>query len=383
MEFGWTEEQQLLRETARAFVDRHCPPERAKQWDEEAYFPTEMVAAMGEMGWFGLPFPAEWGGGGGSAVEMTIIAEELSRASFDIGMLYIGTFIPGLAVYHWADETMRERLQAGLLTGSQRFAVAMSEPDAGSDLASMRTTAVQDGDHFVVNGTKMWCTGGGLPGVLLAVYVRTNPSLPKHKGLSLLLIDPTSEGVEVRRIPTLARHVLGTNEIHFNDVRVPKDNLIGPLDGGWGVLMSNLELERTIISGAYVGAAQSTLDIALEYSKQRQQFDRPVGTFQALAHQLADLQVEVDSSRLLTYRAAWMLANGLPVDREGAMAKLKGSETYVQVARWGMQIMAAHGFATESVMSFRYRESIVAPISGGTSQIQRNAIGRSMGLRSY
>src|SRR5688500_2758991 len=131
-----------------------------------------MVAAMGEMGWFGLPFPEAWGGGGGGPVEMTILAEELSRASFDIGMLYIGTFIPGLAVYHWADEPTKARLQEGLLTGSQRFAVAMSESDAGSDVASLRTTAVLDGDHFVVNGTKMWCTGGGLPDVMLVVYVR-------------------------------------------------------------------------------------------------------------------------------------------------------------------------------------------------------------------
>jgi alkylation response protein AidB-like acyl-CoA dehydrogenase len=258
----------------------------------------------------------------------------------------------------------------------------MSEPDAGSDVASLRTTAVLDGDHFVVNGTKMWCTGAGLPNVVIAMYVRTDSTVEKHRGLSLVLLDPTSDGVEIRRTPTLARHILGTNEIYLRDVRVPAENLIGPLNKGWEVLLSNLELERTLISGGYVGAAQSTLDHAVAYSLEREQFGRPVGTFQALAHQLADLQVEIDSARLLAYRAAWMLANDLPCSREGAMAKLKGSETYVNVARWGMQVLAGHGFATESVMSFRYREAIVATISGGTSQIQRNAIARSMGLRA-
>jgi len=382
VEFGLTDEQEMLRDTARSFVSRHCPPEQAKQWDDEGTYPAELIEAMGAMGWFGLPFPEEWGGSGGGPIELTILAEELGRSSFDIAMTYIGTFIPGLTVYKWGDEAMRARLRDGMLTGSQRFVVAMSEPDAGSDTAALRTRAERRGDHFVVNGEKMWCTGAGLPGVLIAMYVRTEPGPKKHEGLSLLLVDPRTDGVEVRRTPTLARHILGTNEVHLHDVVVPVENLVGPLNDGWRVMLSGIELERTIMSGGYVGVAQATLDEAVAYSLQREQFGRPVGTFQALSHQLADLQTEIDSSRLLAYRAAWLLANGHPCAREGAMAKLKGSETYVNVARWGMQVLAGHGFATESVMSFRWRESIVATISGGTSQIQRNAIARSMGLKS-
>jgi alkylation response protein AidB-like acyl-CoA dehydrogenase len=171
--------------------------------------------------------------------------------------------------------------------------------------------------------------------------------------------------------------------VYLSDVRVPRENLVGPLDKGWSVLLSNIEQEKVIISGGYLGAAQATLDEMLAFAKTRQAFGRPVGTFQALAHAMADLQVEIDAARLLAYRAAWLLAQGQPCSREGSMAKLKGSETYVAAARLGMQVCAAHGFSTESVMSFRYRESIVATISGGTSQIQRNAIARSMGLRSY
>jgi alkylation response protein AidB-like acyl-CoA dehydrogenase len=200
----------------------------------------------------------------------------------------------------------------------------------------------------------------------------------------VLLIDPTQPGVELRKIDTLARHILGTYEVYLDNVQVPKPNLIGTLGGGWEVMLSGLDLERVLISGGYVGAAQATVDEALAYAKQRHAFGRPIGEFQAITHALADIQTEVDAARLLLQRAAWMHDAGVDSGgRAGAMAKLKGSETYVAAARLGMQILAGHGFATESIMSFRYRESIVAPISGGTSQIQRNAIARSMGLRGY
>ena len=156
-----------------------------------------------------------------------------------------------------------------------------------------------------------------------------------------------------------------------------------PPVAGWSGLLACLQGERLLTSAGYVGSAQKVVDLALAYAKEREQFGRPIGTFQSLAHALADLQVEIDSARLLTYRAAWMLAEDQDCSREGAMAKLKGSETYIAAARLGMQVLAGHGFATESVMSFRWRESIVATISGGTSQIQRNAIARSMGLKTY
>jgi alkylation response protein AidB-like acyl-CoA dehydrogenase len=312
---------------------------------------------------------------------MTIIAEELGRASFDVAMCYIASLIAGLTVYRWASEERRAALVPDVVSGALRFAVSMSEPDAGSDVSGIRTFAEDRGDHFVVNGEKMWCTGAALPGTRLAMYVRTDRDAPAREGISLLLVDPRLPGIEVRRIPTLARHILGTNAVTLADVVVPRDCLIGPLHGGWKVMLSGLELERVLLSGGYVGAAQATVDEALSYAKQRHQFGRPVGDFQALSHALADLQTEVDAARLLAYRAAWLADQGQPCGREGSMAKLFGSETYVKAARWGMQIWAGYGFSTESIMSFRYRESIVATISGGTSQIQRNGIARSLGLR--
>ncbi|WP_131744886.1 acyl-CoA dehydrogenase family protein [Frankia sp. Cppng1_Ct_nod] len=383
MDFDLTDEQRMLAQTARDFVSRTCPPRVAKEWDEQGILPKELFRGMADLGWFGLPLPEDSGGGGGTALELVLLAEELGRASLDIAMCYSGTFIPGLTLLKWGTQAQHGRYLPGMLDGSERFAIAMSEPDAGSDVAALRTTAVDHGDHFVLNGQKAWCTGAGLPGTTIAMYVRTDSSVPKHEGLSLVLVDPATPGLEIRRTPTLARHILGTNEVFLHDVVVPRENLVGPLHGGWKVMLSGLDLERVLMSGAYVGVAQATLDETLDYSKQRQQFGRSIGNFQSLSHALADLQVEIDSARLLSYRAAWLHAQGRPCSREGSMAKLKGSETYVSAARWGMQILGGHGFATESVMSFRWRESIVAPISGGTSQIQRNAIARSMGLRSY
>jgi len=298
-------------------------------------------------------------------------------------MCLSGRLIPALTLFEFGDEEQRRALVPEVVRGARNYAVGISEPDAGSDAAALRTAATVHDDHFVVNGQKMWCTGAGLPDTTILMYVRTDPDAEKHRGISALLVDATATGVELRRIPTLARHILGTYEVFLDDVAVPRDALVGALHDGWRVMLSSLELERIMLSAAYVGAAQSTVDLALEYARERKQFDRPIGSFQSLAHVIADLQTDVDAARLLTLRAAWLRAHGVPCHREAAMAKVKGSETYVQAARWGMQIMAGHGFATESVMSFRYRESIVATISGGTSQIQRNAIARDLGLKTY
>jgi alkylation response protein AidB-like acyl-CoA dehydrogenase len=383
MDFGLTDEQDLLRDTARRFVDDVCPPERAKAWDEAHHYPAELFRGFAELGWIELGFRDEDGGAGGGAAELAIVTEELGRASLDVAQCFCLTLQAGLVLAQFGPETMRRDLLPSVMAGDARLSIAISEPDAGSDAAAMRTFAEDKGDRFVLQGQKMWCTGAGLPGTKIVCYVRTDRDAPKHRGLSVLLLDPTSPGVELRRIDTLARHIRGTYEVYLDGVEVPRDHLIGPLNGGWAVLLSGLSLERVLISGGYVGAAQATVDEALAYAKERHQFGRPIGEFQALTHALADIQTEVDAARLLVHRAAWLHDAGVEAGPAGSMAKLKGSETYVAAARLGMQICAGHGFATESVMSFRYRESIVAPISGGTSQIQRNAIARSMGLRGY
>ena len=381
MNLELTEEHEALRDSARRFVAEQCPPARAKEWDEAAFYPEDLVAQMGKMGWTTLPFPEDEGGAGAGPVELVILAEELGRASFDIAMCYIGNVLGSLVVRQFAAPALREALLADLFAGRQRLSTAISEPDAGSDVKAISTRAADQGDHFVLNGQKLWCTGAGLPRTRIALYARTGGSPGERDGLTLFLVDPQSDGIELRRIPTLARHVMGTYEIYLSDAVVPRSAVVGEVGQAWQVLMHGLELERVLISCAYVGAAQGTVDEALEYAKHRRQFGQRIGDFQAVAHMIADSQTEIDAARLLCYRAAARLAAGQPSSKEGSMAKLFASETYVRTARNGMQILGGFGFSTESTMSFRYRESIVTTISGGTSQVLRNGIARQLGLR--
>src|SRR3954454_21105675 len=233
MDFELSEEQTLVQQTARDFVTRVCPAELAKEWDEKETFPGELLRAMADMGWFSLPFPADEGGDGGTPLDLVLIAEQLGRSSFDISMCYAGVLIPALTVFRWGTPELKDWVRERVMTGTHRLAVAMSEPDTGSDAAALRTSAVEQDDHFLVNGQKMWCTGGSLPDTTLVTYVRTGSSVPKHGGISLLLIDPDSAGVQIRRTPTLARHILGTTEVFFTDVTVDRENLVGPLNQGW------------------------------------------------------------------------------------------------------------------------------------------------------
>lgn len=322
MNFALSDEQRMLQDTARDFVARTCPPRVAKQWDDDGGAPPELFRAFADLEWLTIPFPEEYGGAGAGAVETTVVTEELGKASFDVAMCFVTTLIVGLTIFKWSDEERRRTLLSDLMAGRRRFAVSISEAAAGSDVGALATRAQLQGDHFIVNGSKMWCTGAGIPGTTLAIYVRTQQGARRRDGLSLLLVDATAPGLELIRIPTLARHGLGTYEVVLDGVRVPAENVVGPLHGGWEVLMSGLELERVLISAGYVGASQATLDEALDYSRQRTQFGREIGSFQALGHAMADLQTEIDAARLLVYRAAWLTAQGRSSAREGAMAKL-------------------------------------------------------------
>src|SRR5262245_47315385 len=270
MDFALSSEQQMLQDSARSFVERCIPPRTAKEWDETHRPPAELLKKMGELGWFAIAFTEEDGGLGGNALDVAVISEQLGRASLDVAMVFLGCLIPGRTVSRWGTREQRERYLPAVLDGTSRFAIAMSEPDAGSDAASLRTRAVDCGDYFSVTGQKQWCTGAGVPGTTIATYVRTDPEAAKHKGLSLLLIDAAAEGVELAQIPTLARHILGTYDVYLNDVRVSRSDLVGGLNDGWAVMMSGVEYERVVMSAAYVGVAQATLDEALDYATTRQ-----------------------------------------------------------------------------------------------------------------
>jgi alkylation response protein AidB-like acyl-CoA dehydrogenase len=381
IDFSFTEEQIALRETVRAVMADHAPLEALRKWDEEHEYPYELYARWAELGLLTLPFPSEVGGSDGGVIDLVLLAEELGRSGYDLTGIYGTPLFTGLNVLHHGTEEQRNRFLPPLLEGKLRLGVAMTEPGAGSDVGAMRTRAEQRGDVFVMNGEKVFASGADVDDTVMCVYARTDFEAPHQQALSAFLVDNRTPGLEIVKIPTLGRHMLPTTQLVFTDVEVPADRLLGPLHGGWNVLLSGLRLERIVTSAAYVGNAQAVVDEALAYAKQREQFGRRIGDFQAIAHLLADMATDVEAARWLMYRAAWLLDTGQDALLEICMAKLFGSERFVQIARNGLQIMGGYGYSMEFPMQRHMRAALGSTITAGTSQMQRETIARKLGLK--
>ena len=381
MDFGFSDEQRILRDSVRKLMDRIATPDYVRRLDREQAYPYELYDAWVEAGLLRLAFPEDYGGLGGSVLDMVIIAEELSRKSADFFMAFAGSTFCGLNVLRKASEEQKRHWLPRLLSGEVRMAISISEPDAGSDVGAIRATARRDGDDWVINGTKIWSTGAGANNAVVNVYVRTDPAAHYRQGLSLFLVDNDTPGLTLRKLDMLGRRCTGTYELFFDDVRVPADRLIGGENKGWDCLLSGLQVERVTSAAGNCGAAQAAVDLALDYAKERKQFGRPIGSFQAIAHMLADMQTEVEAARTLMWRAAWMVSTGQDALREISMAKLLSSECYAKVANMGMQVLGAYGYTMEFDMQRHFRDSRASTIAAGTSQMQRNLIANLMGIK--
>lgn len=382
MDFEFTEEQEMLRANVRKMMDRIATPEYVRSLDREQAYPYEVYDAWVQMGLLRMPFPAAYDGLGGNAIDMAIIAEELSRNSYDFFTAYGSSVLCGFNIVRNGSEEQKRYWIPKLLEGEIKMSVSMSEPMAGSDAGAMRTTARRDGDCWVISGQKLWATGAGAKDNVINVYAKTDTKAHYRNGISLFLVENDAPGLKLRKLDMLGRRCVGTYEIFFDDVCVPADRLVGGENNGWQCALSGLQIERVCTTAGYCGAAQSVVDLALHYAKDRKQFNRPIGSFQAIAHMLADIQTEVDAARLLMWRAAWVLASGRDALKEISMAKLFGSETYVKAANIGMQIFGAYGYNMEFDMQRHFRDSRSTTISAGSSQMQRNLIAGLMGLNS-
>ena len=381
MDFEFTEEQRMLRDSVRKMMAKVATPEYVRRLDREQAFPDELYAEWLKMGLFRMPFPEEYGGLGGNVIDMVIIAEELSYKSFDLFTAYGGPVFCGLNILRKGTEEQKRHWIPKMLAGEVKFSISMSEPDAGSDIGAMRSNAKRDGKDWVINGQKLWATGAGAKNNVINVYVKTDPSVFYRKGMSLFLVDNTMPGVELRKLDMLGRRCTGTYEIFFTDVRVPEERLLGGENKGWEVVLSGLQVERITSTAGYIGGMQAILDLAVDYAKERKQFGRPIGTNQAMAHMLADMQTELEASRLMMWRAAWQLASGKDALKEISMAKLFASEAYARLANQGMQVLGAYGYNMEFDMQRHFRDARSATIGAGTSQMQRNLIAGLMGLK--
>ena len=377
-----SEEQIMWRDSVERFVDQEIGREYIRKCDVNRQHPDEAYQKIAKMGWLKLMFPPEVGGDGVSVFDYAIMCEMLSKYGVDFGVaIMLPTFTAMNIARHGTPEQRKQYLDP-FFEGKIRFAVSISEPNAGSDAANTQTRAERVGDEYVVNGQKLWCSGAGLKNTVIVMLVRTEKTEDKRKGLSVLLIPNTTPGLDIRSLPTLARRSVSTTEIFLDNVRIPASQMLGKPGDGWKIIGGeHLLLERVCIAAGYTGAAQGAVTDALNYAHQRVQFGKPIFEFQVLRHMLADMQTQVDAARLLTYRAADMASKGLPCGKEVAMAKLFASETLQTVSRNGMQIMGGHGMLPDADMERHFREGMQATVGGGTSQVQRTMIAQAMRLK--
>jgi alkylation response protein AidB-like acyl-CoA dehydrogenase len=369
---GLTDEQQDFISAIRDFVER-------EKWDvpEDDHHSDAMATKMAELGWWGLQIPDEYGGSGGSFLEACLFLEETARGQIPIGAYGVTLIVVGALNRFGTEEQKRDFL--GRVSKGGVLAIAMSEPDSGSDVASLKCKARLEDGEWVISGAKMWCSYAHKAEHTLIVC-RTGEGSERHDGLSMIFVPHDAEGFTITPISTMGGEE--TNELHLDDVRVPEDALLGTEGNGWLQLMAGLNYERTILAATSLGLAQRAFDDTLAYVKERKQFGRPVGSFQALQHRIADMATEIAQVRLLVRWVARLTdedpSRMLP--QEASMAKLAATELAKKVALEAVQMAGGYGYATEYPMERHLRSAVVTTIYGGTSEIQRNIIAKTLGL---
>jgi isovaleryl-CoA dehydrogenase len=375
-----TDEQRAFVEAIRDFAQRECGTrEQRDALTDHGREPhnQELYQRIADLGWLGVAIPEEYGGSGGGAVDMCLLCEEFARGQIPMAFFSVSMITAGAVGRFGTEEQKREIL--GGVAGGRVEAVAMSEPEAGSDVGNLSCRAERVNGGYVINGQKTWITGAHAAAHILLVC-RTTRTGNKHEGLSMISVPTDVDGLDVRGIETMGGREV--NDVFFTDCHVPAQRLIGQQDHGWMQLMAGLNHERLIIAAQALGMAQRAFDDVLAYVKERKQFGRPIGSFQALRHRLADLATEIESARLLVYdTAARVDANpGSLFPREASMAKLKATEVAKHASLEGMQMMGGYGYAVEYDMERQVRTAVVTTIYGGTSEIQRDIMAKTLGL---
>jgi alkylation response protein AidB-like acyl-CoA dehydrogenase len=379
MDFELSDEQRMFRDTLRAFVDKEIVPVAA-EWEREERYPTEIVETMKAMGLFGVTIPEEYGGLGVDMVSFSLVFEEIAKGWMGIaGILGSHSLACWMIAQHGTDE-QKDRFLPELATGERRSAIGLTEPGAGTDLQGIRTTAVRDGDEYVINGTKTWITNARHANPL-PVLVKTDPDqTPAHRGMSVLLVEAGTAGFTVLKdIPKLGYKGTESCEILFEDCRVPAANLLGGIEGrGMQQVLGGLETGRLNVGARAHGIAQAAYDAALKYSREREAFGQPIADFQAIQLKLADMATKIQAARLLLYWAAAEADKGKRVDMQAGMAKLFASEVCTEVTLDAMRIHGGYGYSKEFVVERLYRDAPLMVIGEGTSDIMRTVIARSL-----
>ncbi|MCS7177064.1 MAG: acyl-CoA dehydrogenase family protein [Candidatus Kapabacteria bacterium] len=381
MSFALSSEQEAIRRMVREFAEDKIRPVAA-YYDETQEFPHELFAEMGKLGLLGILVPQEYGGAGLGYMEFALIVEELARVCPAIALSVAAH--NGLCTNHilsFGSEELKARYLPALASGQAIGAWALTEPNSGSDAASLRTTAVREGDIYILNGSKSFTTHGGV-GSIAVVMAVTDPSRGKH-GISAFVVEKGTEGFRAgKKENKLGMRASDTTTLSLENVRVPASNLIGAEGDGYRQALLILDGGRISIAALGVGLAQGAFEAALRYATERQQFGTPLVEFQAIQMKLARLSMEIEAARLLTYRAAWRRQQGLSVRLEAAQAKLFASELAVRAAEEAIQIFGGYGYIKDYPVEKLYRDAKLLTIGEGTSEIQRFVIARQL-IRNY
>jgi alkylation response protein AidB-like acyl-CoA dehydrogenase len=377
--FGFTDEQRMMRAAVLDLLARELPPARIRELDARSEFPHEAYAALARAGWMRLPFAEEYGGTGGSHKDLAVLVEAMACHYASIATAYLITCV--YAAQHVAlfgSAALKREFLPKVAEGSLRMAIAISEPEAGSDVAAIRTRAERRGDRYLLAGQKTYITCAHVADWLV-VIAKTDPAAGRD-GISAFLVDARAPGVTVRPMQTLGRRTTHPNDVFLDAVEVPAERLIGEENGAWRNLMRCLDLERLCIAASGCGNLMHVVDYALEYARNRKAFGRTITEFQAIRHKFADMRIMAETARAVTFRAAEMLDAGLDARTEIAIAKVVATENDFACADAGLQIMGGAGYLMEHDMQRFFRDSRIGPIGGGSNEIQRNIIAQRMGI---
>ena len=377
MDFDLTPEQELLRETVRTFArDRVAP--LAAELDRESRFPYELVAELAELGFMGIPIPEEYEGAGGDTVSYALAIEELTRIDSSVAITVAAhTSLGTMPILLFGSDEQKARWLPDLASGRRLAAFGLTEPGAGSDAGAARTTAELRDGSWVVSGSKLFITNAGTD---ITWGVTITARTGEDEVSNLVIENGTSGYVISAPMHKLGWRASDTRELSFEDCAVPEDHLLGPRGAGFRQFLEILDGGRIAIAAMGVGLAQGAYDLAFEYAKEREQFGRPIASFQAIQFRLADMATEIEAGRALVYRAAWLKDQGRPFAREAAMAKLFTGELSHRVANWALQIHGGYGYMEESAISRLYRDQKILEIGEGTNEVQRMVIARHLGL---
>jgi len=375
--FQLSETHEMLKKTCRDFADKELRP-IAGELDREHRFPKEQVAKMAELGLMGVAVPDDQGGTGLDNLAYAIAMEEISRGCASSGVIMsVNNSLYCDPVMKYANDAQKEVWLKPFASGEKLGCFALSEPGNGSDAGAARTTAELDGDHWVLNGTKSWITNGY--DAQAAIVFATTDRAMKHKGISAFLVPMPTEGLSLgKKEDKLGIRASSTCNLIFENCRIPKENLLGEAGAGFKIAMGTLDGGRIGIAAQALGIAQAALEAAVGYANEREAFGAPIAKLQAIQFKIADMATQLESARLLTWRAAMLKDQGLRFTKEAAMAKLAASETATFVAHQAIQIFGGNGYVTEYPVERHYRDARITEIYEGTSEIQRLVIGGSV-----